>query len=109
MKQTISENEFIKAFDDMNRSNNFSIEGRRALFNYLEEIEDYELDVIAICCEYSEYENIEEYLGEYQNTEIKLEDYDNDRDDFKNAILEEINDKTMLIKIDDESFIIQQY
>ena len=43
------------------RENNFSEEGKRILFDWLESIEgDVELDVIAICCEYTEdkFENI---------------------------------------------------
>ena len=39
MKQTITEDEFIRAFDDYNRSENFTVAARRAMFEYFEEYE----------------------------------------------------------------------
>jgi len=59
MKQTVNLYEFRDAFQSMNRGNNFSYEGLEVLFDYLEEYEDstgeeIELDVIALCCDYSE-------------------------------------------------------
>ena len=54
MKITINQYEFAQAFRDMDR-NNFSREGLHVLYEYFEEIDsDYELDVIAVCCEYCE-------------------------------------------------------
>lgn len=96
LKRNVSEYEFIQAFEDMNRANNFSSEGRRALFEYFEQYEEdigeeIELDVIAICCEYTEYENLKEFQDNYG------EDYET---------IEDIEDRTTVIKIDDESFII---
>lgn len=57
------------------RKDQFSYAGRCALYDYLESLaedtgEPIELDVIAICCDYSEYEDIEEYNKEY-DTEYK--------------------------------------
>ncbi len=100
MKQSINESQFIQAFDNMNRSNNFSYEGRQALFEYLEDYEastgeEIELDIIALCCEYTEYESLEEFQKDYNK-----EDYES---------IEDIEDSTQVIHIDDESFIIQQF
>ena len=54
MIKTITEFDFIKSFDDCNRSENFSVAGRRALFEMLEELSpDMELDPIAVCCDFS--------------------------------------------------------
>ena len=58
MKQTIGFYEFREAFRSL-RPDNFSYEGMQALFDYLEQIEEdtgeeIELDVIALCCDYSE-------------------------------------------------------
>jgi hypothetical protein len=59
MKQTINKYEFAKSFRDMDR-HNFSQQGLYVLYEYFEEIDsDYELDVIAICCEYCEATPIE--------------------------------------------------
>jgi hypothetical protein len=59
MKQTVNNTDFHSAFGYMDRLNNFTYEGRNALFEYLEQLEEdtgveYELDVIALCCEYSQ-------------------------------------------------------
>jgi hypothetical protein len=54
----------------MGRGDQFSYEGLIALFDYLEMLEDdigepIELDVISLCCEYSEYENLKEFKNDY--------------------------------------------
>ena len=55
MKQTVYEYDFRQAFEAAGRAGNFSYEGLGVLFDYLEEVdEDYELDVIGLCCEYAE-------------------------------------------------------
>jgi hypothetical protein len=55
MKQTIGLCQFQNAFELMGRADNFSYEGMELLFDYFEELDpDMELDVVGICCEYSE-------------------------------------------------------
>lgn len=47
--------QFRDRFEQCGRGNQFSYEALGLLFDYFEEIDpDYDLDVIAICCEYSE-------------------------------------------------------
>ena len=71
MKQTIDESLFIQAFENYNRVDNFGYPGLRALFEYLEDCEhesggeEIELDVIGLCCEFSQYDTIKEALDEY--------------------------------------------
>lgn len=114
MKEEITFSVFCDRFRDMNRDNNFTYEGKRALFDYLESYEEdtdskIELDIIALCCEYNEYQDLNEYLNDY-STDIDKEDYEEDEEEaFKNAVFEEIENKTTLIKIDDEAFLIQAY
>lgn len=113
---------FIQRFENMNRvvtsenkNGNFSYKGLRALFEYLDELGTEEnpikCDVIALCCDYSEYENIEEYLSNYKNQyEAKTEE--ETEEEFKARIEEEISNETTLIKFGsdlDDGFIIQQY
>ena len=62
MISTISKHEFQDAFRKMGRKDQFSYEGQLALFEYLEQYEEdtgeqVELDVIALCCEYSEHDS----------------------------------------------------
>jgi len=64
MKQTINFFQFRDAFGG-DYKNNFSYDGKKALFEYLENYEEetnkeIELDPIALCCEYTEYESINE-------------------------------------------------
>lgn len=59
MKTTVTFSDFCDAFYAMDRNDNFSYEGKRALFDYIEQYEqdcgvELELDVVALCCEYNE-------------------------------------------------------
>ena len=74
MKKTISENEFVYEFKEMGREDNFSDYGLRQLFNYLEDYSEdtnteIELDVIAICCEFTEYESLKALQEDYSDIE----------------------------------------
>lgn len=104
MKQTINEYQFKDAFQKC-RPDNFSYEGLTALYDYLEQYEEdtgqeVELDVIAICCEFTEYEDLKEFQGIY---------YDDIKGD-KYKTLEEIEEETIVIPIEGtEGFIIQDF
>jgi len=70
--QTVNENQFIDAFRTWDTyKNNFSYEGLRALYEYLEEVAEcmdsgqVELDVVAICCDYTEFENLKDFQEQY--------------------------------------------
>ena len=59
MKQTINLEQFQQTFTDWGCSDNFSYEALEVLYDWFEELDadcgtDTELDVIAICCEFSE-------------------------------------------------------
>jgi len=100
MKQTISFGQFQDAFYNMDRQNQFSYKGKKALFEYLEEYEDstgeqIELDVIALCCDYTEYDSLEDFHLEY------------DAEEFPDKLAIEWH--TMFIPIDDDAFIIQSF
>lgn len=96
MYKDINFNDFCDGFPDSYKDN-FSYEGKKALFDYLEEYEDgtgekMEFDPIALCCEYDEYKDLKELQGNY-NVEN----------------MEDLENHTTVIKIDDNSFIIQKY
>ena len=81
MKTTINFATFCDAFNNFSRNDQFSYEAKQALFDYLEKYEDQtgeqiELDIISICCEYTEYDSVEDCLKEYINipTREALED-----------------------------------
>ena len=68
----INKTEFIEAFSKWHGGdykNNFSYEGLDAMYDYFDEIEEYELDMVGICCNYSEYENLAEIQEQYADIE----------------------------------------
>ena len=76
MKQTVDNaSQFRDAFRAMGRHDQFSYEGMELLFDHLEECDpDMELDVIAICCDYSEdspEDIVESYGIESDDDEIE--------------------------------------
>ena len=100
MKKTINFYNFERAFETDTYNDHFSYEGKKALFEYIEEYEEstgeeIELDVVALCCEYVEYENIAEFWGDY------------DKQDYPD--MEAIASNTEVIMIDEEAFIVQQF
>ena len=70
LKQDISKWEFEDLFGKANRDNNFSYEGKGALYEYFDNLsedlgEDITIDIIGICCEYTEYKNLKELQDNY--------------------------------------------
>ena len=105
MITTINEYDFIDAFKKMGRKGNFSNNGLVALYEYLEMLEDdtgqpIELDVIALCCEFTEYDNLEEFQADYGR------EFSNIDKRFKYSI----EDNTTIIPIEGtDGFIIQNF
>ena len=115
MKKTITSWEFIDAFDEANRSSNFSEDGREALFEYFEQLEqdtgeEIELDVIAVCCDYTQY-TYTDFAEGYGLHDLNylLDDGELTEDEFKEQIEEYINDRGVFIKIDDDRFICSAF
>ena len=97
MKETVTEYRFIKAFEDYHRSGNFSENGLKALFDYLDEFEgndEIELDVIAFCCEFSEYESLKEFQDDH---------------DDKYETIEQIEEITTVIEVDGGGLIVRDF
>ena len=88
--------EFREAFSYCDRKDNFSYAGLEVLFDHLEEVSDccninIELDVIALCCEYTE-STISDALAWYDL-----------------ASLEELQDRTHVLNVDSDTIIYQNY
>ena len=72
--KTIDIYEFRRAFTDYDRADQFSYEGLGALFDWLEDTgAPYELDVIGLCCEFTEYSDLDEIKQAY-NTINTIDD-----------------------------------
>jgi len=99
MKKIITEQQFHDTFINIGRGSQFSYYGRKAIYNFLEELaeetgKEAELDVIALCCEFAEYNDFEELQEEIEDIET----------------MEELQDKTIVIDIPEMTgFIIQQF
>lgn len=95
MIQTVNFNTFHDEFTSR-RPDNFNYSGLRALYDFLEQLgedtgEAIELDVIAICCDFSQYTE-EEALKAYDMESI-----------------EELQQNTTVIHCDDDTIIIQDF
>lgn len=115
MKRSINFCEFCDAFRDADRNENFSYEGKRALFDYLEEYEDatseeMELDVIAICCDYNE-ENVDDIISNYSVdlSDIADEEGNVDEDEKMDFVEEYLQDNTSLVGKVGNSFVYQVF
>jgi len=100
MKQTVYLHDFRDAFKKMDRADNFSYEGLEALYNWLIDYEQdtgevQELDVIALCCDFTEYESLEDFQADYNADEYQT--------------IDDIEQVTTVIMIDKVSFIIQAF
>ena len=98
MRQTVTKSAFIDAFKDYNREDNFSYDGLCALFDWLEELgeetgQEFELDVIALCCEFSEYGSALEACENYDFEP----DEDDDEDDQEDEALDWLRQRTAII------------
>ena len=116
MKTSVSYYDFQRAFERMDRANQFSREGLKTLFDYLEQYEEdtgeeIELDVIALCCDYCE-STFAQVADDYS---ISI-DYDDCADDeerdeaLKEQVLAHLNDHTTIVgEVNGDSVIYQQF
>jgi hypothetical protein len=117
MKKTINFSDFVSefaSFDGRFATNgshgNFDYKGLRVLFDYLEELaedcgvncEDYDLDVIALCCEYAQ-DDMETIIEQYR---IDIEDMDGDEQ--REAVLDYINENSTVCGETDSGDIVYQ-
>ena len=100
MKQTVHREDFRKAFLDT-RPNQFSYEALDALFNYFESIEgdtgeEMDLDVIAICCDFVEYDS----LADFHKNGHAEKDY---------PVIESLEEVTTVIQLEGGGFVMQNF
>ena len=78
----------------------YSYDGYEALYEFLDEIyssddKGYELDVIGICGDFTEYDDLKEFQKEYGDEEYEC--------------IEDIEEQTMVLRLDGGGFIIQVF
>ena len=101
--KTVNFNDFLEEFRNYGREDQFSYEGKKALYDYLNDLskdigENIELDIIGICCDFTEYGSLKEFVNDYSYT---IGEDIND--------IEDIRYYTTVIPIDSQSFIIQSF
>jgi hypothetical protein len=95
--------DFLEEFERHGREGQFSHEGKKALFDFLNGLsedtgEPIELDVVAICCDFTEYNSVEEFNRDYGYSI---------GDDMES--IQDIEYFTCVIPVTNESFIIQNF
>lgn len=95
--------QFIDEFSQYNRLDNFSEEGLIALFDYLDMLSDdigepLQLDVIGLCCEFSEFD-----IDDLKDSYDMLDGLTNEQ------AIERLQDYTTVIGVDKRTFIIQEF
>lgn len=64
--KTYDLHDFKREFERYDRGNQFSDEALEELFNYYNGFcDNIEMDVIGICCEWTEYEDLDDYANDY--------------------------------------------
>jgi hypothetical protein len=109
MYQRINFWQFCDAFRTHDRAEQFSYDAKRALFDYLEQLEEdtgapIELDVIGLCCDYQE-ETADEVIAAYGLDASDCED-DDDRQELAKKFLDRHTD---IIWQRGDTFLYQQF
>lgn len=104
--QTVSLHDFRQAFVDMDRKDQFSYKGLEILFDYLDDLSTdvgpIELDVIGICCEYSEYHYLD--IADYFNVDLSEANY-NEEEELE-IVLNYLHENTSVCGHDEETGMI---
>jgi hypothetical protein len=105
--ETLNVYGFRDAFKRCGRADQFSYDGLEVLFDHLESLsddlgEDIQLDVIALCCEYSE----EHWWSIAEQFDIDLSEYEED-DDKIEAVRDYLESKTIVAGETINSFVYE--
>lgn len=100
----------------MNRGEQFGYKGWNAIGDYLENLsddlgEDVEIDIVAICCDYSMSESVEDFWDEHgEYSSINSEEWEEMDDDEKlEAIEEYLQYNTSIVCCEDDCIIWQAF
>lgn len=100
----------------MDRGHNFGYNGWQAIGEYLENLSDdigepIEVDIIAICCEYSSADNVDEWWSEYGDyCNIDPQEWQEAGEDEKLELIRDyLEDNTIIICCDNDCIIWQAF
>lgn len=100
----------------MDRGDNFGYKGWNAIGDYLENLsddlgEDVEVDIVAICCDYSMAESVEDFWDEHgEYSSIDSDEWEEmDEKEKLDAIEEYLQDRTSLVICEENCIIWQAF
>lgn len=107
MKQTVYLSDFRTSFARMDRKDQFSYEALELIFDYIQEYEqstgeEYELDVIGLCCEWSELD----YKDVFNTYPIECDQENPSDDNLLQAALDYLNDETQIAGVTSTGSIV---
>ena len=101
----MSEYDFTQSFlDSESRKDQFSYSALKAMYEYYEQLEDdlgepIEFDMIALCCEWTEYTSAVDALREYADNHYQIH-CGIDHDENEQIALEWLREHTQVIEFD---------
>ena len=96
MEKEVTLEMFIDAFKRMDRDY-YSYEGYESLYDFFEECDpDWEYDVIGICCDYTEYNDLDDYNQQLTESE-------------KFESIEQLSQETLVLETEKGSLIVENY
>jgi len=103
MKTTLSVSDFRDAFVRMDRKNQFTYEAYGLIYDFLEEVDqDWELDVIAVCCDFDEQSPVDiAYMYG-----IDISECNGDEDEISTVVQDYLQNHTSVVGVTSEGNII---
>lgn len=94
---------FCDQFHRTGRETQFTYEGKKTLWRYLEGLHgdndrSWELDVIELCCDWSEY-NLKDLAGDYRQ-------HDDETDE---EVLTRVKDRTIVLETEGDTYVIASF
>ena len=114
--QTLCASDLYNLACNMARGKEFGYDGWLAIGDYLENLSDdtgenYEVDIVGICCDYSMAESVDEFFNEYgKYSSIDPEEWEEmDEEEKLEAIEEYLQDNTSIVCCDEDCIIWQAF
>ena len=113
MKMTLSFYSFCDNWPE-SRKDQFSYDAKKAIYDYIIDYEEAgneetEFDPIAICCEWTEYDNALEAIKEYNGDNEEEADKELTEEEREAEALKYLQDNTTVLELDNGGVVIQQF
>jgi hypothetical protein len=119
MYQTINQSDFVSAFKQSERKNQFSRAALCAIFDNITEIEgdggdEYEFDLVAICCGWTEYPSAKEAAQAYGFEPYDIQKRENNEVEFlerfnERRALKYLRNNTQVIELEGGAVVIYNF